>query len=83
MNELFEKFARGEVPNFIELMEAISEISEMWPADVCLDCRPENFLKHPPTRDDTNHQQRGIRPPVFGFSFLTRTGGARNCFPPS
>ncbi len=38
MDELFEKFARGEMPNIIELMEAISEISEMWPTDVCLDC---------------------------------------------
>lgn len=42
MDELFEKFERGEMPNFIELMAAISEISDMWPGDVCLDCRVEN-----------------------------------------
>ncbi len=39
MDELFEKLRRGEVPNFIEIMQAISEISELWPGDVCLDCR--------------------------------------------
>lgn len=39
MNELFEKFARGDIPNVIELMAAISELSEFWPGDVCLDCR--------------------------------------------
>jgi len=39
MDELFEKFRRGEVPNVLELMAAISELSELWPTDVCLDCR--------------------------------------------
>ncbi|GAH25440.1 unnamed protein product [marine sediment metagenome] len=39
MDELFEKFKRGEVPNVLELMAAISELSELWPVDVCLDCR--------------------------------------------
>ncbi|GAJ16719.1 unnamed protein product [marine sediment metagenome] len=39
MDELFEKFERGEMPNFIELMAAISEISKMWPGEPCLDCR--------------------------------------------
>lgn len=39
MNELFEQFARGEIPNVIELMAAISELSELWPAGDCLDCR--------------------------------------------
>lgn len=39
MDELFEKLARGELPNFIEVMQAISEVSELWPTDVCLDCR--------------------------------------------
>lgn len=68
MDKLFEQFKRGEIPNVIELMAAISEISEMWPTDVCLDCRPENFLKHLPAHDDTHHQQRNIRPAPFDFS---------------
>ncbi len=39
MDELFEKFTRGEMPNIIELMAAISEISDYWPTNVCADCR--------------------------------------------
>lgn len=39
MDELFEQLERGEVPSFIEIMAAISEISDLWPTDVCLDCR--------------------------------------------
>lgn len=39
MDELFEKFARGEIPNIIELMTAISEIADYWPTNVCADCR--------------------------------------------
>lgn len=39
MDELFEKFAQGEVPNFIEIMSALSELADFWPSDVCLDCR--------------------------------------------
>ncbi len=38
MDELFEKFERGEVPNVIELMAAISELSELYPESGCLDC---------------------------------------------
>lgn len=40
MDELFEKFARGEMPNIIEVMQAISDLADFWPGDVCLDCRP-------------------------------------------
>lgn len=39
MDELFEKFKRDEIPNVIELMAAISELSELWPGEPCLDCR--------------------------------------------
>lgn len=40
MDELFEKFERGEIPNVIELMAAISEIADYWPTSVCIDCQP-------------------------------------------
>jgi len=39
MDELFEQFKRGEIPNVIELMAAISELSNYWPGEICLDCR--------------------------------------------
>ncbi len=39
MDELFEKLRRGEVPNVIELMAAISELSELYPESSCLDCQ--------------------------------------------
>lgn len=55
MDELFEQFARGEMPNVIELMEAISKISEMWPAPPCLDCRA-----YPDTQECVPHAPESI-----------------------
>lgn len=45
MDELFEQFRRGEIPNVLELMAAISELSKYWPCDPCLDCRVNSNRK--------------------------------------
>ncbi len=39
MDKLFEQFARGEVPTVFEVLQALNEISNMWPGDDCLDCQ--------------------------------------------
>lgn len=59
MNELFEQFARGEMPNIIELMAAISEIADLWPTDICPDCRNSKFcIEHREnTSPDTDSAQ--------------------------
>lgn len=45
MDELFKQFERGDIPNVIELMAAISELSEFWPGSDCLDCRGNSCEK--------------------------------------
>lgn len=50
MDELFEQFERGEIPNIIELMTAISEIADYWPTDVCLDCGVQDEYCQPQTK---------------------------------
>lgn len=36
MDELFKQLARGEMPNFLQMMTAIEEIGAMYPG--CQDC---------------------------------------------
>lgn len=55
MDELFEKFEQGDMPNFIEVMQAISEVSELWPTDVCLDCHIQER-----THDDSTTNTRTL-----------------------
>ncbi len=43
MDELFEQLARGDIPNVIELMSAISELSNLYPG--CEECQIQ--LKNP------------------------------------
>ncbi|GAI92683.1 unnamed protein product, partial [marine sediment metagenome] len=50
MDELFEKFKRGEVPNVLELMAAISELSELWPTDG----HPHSIFPHTSTHSLKN-----------------------------
>lgn len=45
MDELFKQFARGDIPNVLELMAAISELSELWPQSTCLDCKGNSCEK--------------------------------------
>lgn len=55
MNELFEQLARGEMPNIIELMAAISEIADYWPKADCPDCHIS-----PDTQEHTPHAPRQL-----------------------